>query len=82
MIKIHYCQHNDLFKLKQISLRGGTTIKEFIKDILKLEGKIHAGVYGKLKDESYIIQDMDRIEIYEAIIADPKIKRKSRANGN
>ena len=50
-------------------------------NILKLEGEIHAGVYGKLKEESYIIQNMDRIEIYEAIIADPKIKRKSRANG-
>ena len=82
MIKIHYCQHNDLYNLKQTSLRKGTTLKEFINDILKLKGKIHAGVYGKLKDGSYIIQNMDRIEIYEAIIADPKIKRKSRANGN
>ena len=82
MIKIQYCQYDDLYNLKQISLREGTTIREFIKDILKLEGELHAGVYGKLKDESYIIQNMDRIEIYEAIIADPKIKRKSRANGN
>ena len=82
MIKIHYCQYNDLYNLKQISLRDGTTIKEFKKDILKLKGEIHVGVYGKLRDESYIIQNMDRIEIYEAIIADPKIKRKSRANGN
>ena len=82
MIKIHYCQYNDLYNIKQTSLREGTTMREFIKDILKLEGKIHAGVYGKLKDESYIIQNMDRIEIYEAIIADPKIKRKSRAHGN
>ena len=80
MIKIHYCQHNDLYNLKQIRLREGTTIKEFTMNILKLEGEIHAGVYGKLKEESYIIQNMDRIEIYEAIIADPKIKRKSRAN--
>ncbi len=82
MIKIHYCQYNDLYNLKQTNLREGTTIKEFTKDILKLKGEIHTGVYGKLKDESYIIQNMDRIEIYEAIIADPKIKRKSRANGN
>ncbi|MGA0277410.1 MAG: RnfH family protein [Candidatus Kariarchaeum pelagius] len=82
MIKIHYCQHNDLYNLKQINLREGTTIKEFIKDILKLEGIIHVGVYGKLKEESYIIQNKDRIEIYEVIIADPKIKRKSRANGS
>ena len=82
MIKIQYCRYDDLYNLKQISLREGTTIREFIKDILKLEGELHAGVYGKLKDESYIIQSKDRIEIYEAIIADPKIKRKSRANGN
>ena len=82
MIKIQYCQYDDLYNLKQISLREGTTIREFIKDILKLEGELHAGVYGKLKDESYIIQSKDRIEIYEAIIADPKIKRKSRAYGN
>ena len=82
MIKICYCQHNDLYNLKQINIIEGTTIKEFIKDILKLEGEIHVGVYGKLKDDSYIIQNKDRIEIYEVIIADPKIKRKSRANGN
>ena len=82
MIKIIYCQSNDSYNLKQLSLSEGTTIEEFTKHKLKLEGNVHVGVYGKLRDKSYIIQNMDRIEIYEAIIADPKIKRKSRAHGN
>jgi putative ubiquitin-RnfH superfamily antitoxin RatB of RatAB toxin-antitoxin module len=82
MIRIHYCQYNDLYNLKQISLKEGTTIEDFSKHILKLEGDIHIGVYGKLKDKGYIIQNNDRIEIYEAIIADPKIKRKRKAYDN
>jgi len=37
-------------------------------------------VYGKLKDMTYIIKNNDRIEIYEKVLVDPKIKRKKRAS--
>ena len=37
-------------------------------------------MYGKLVKDTYIIKDKDRVEIYEKIIADPKINRKKRAS--
>ncbi len=36
------------------------------------------GVYGKLKELTYTLQDKDRVEFYEDILADPKINRRNR----
>ena len=41
--------------------------------------KHNIGVFGKIKKYSYKLCDNDRIEIYEKITANPKIKRKLRA---
>ena len=38
------------------------------------------GIYGKLVTDNYILKDKDRVEIYEPIIIDPKIKRKKLAD--
>ena len=51
-----------------------------MSDILRLDYETQVGVYGKLVSGSYIIQNNDRIELYERVIADPKINRKQRAN--
>ena len=34
---------------------------------------------GKIQQLSYTLQDKDRVEFYEDIVADPKINRKKRA---
>ena len=41
--------------------------------------EISIGVYGKIQDPSYIIKPNDRLELYNDIIADPKIRRKNLA---
>ncbi|WP_423681689.1 MULTISPECIES: RnfH family protein [unclassified Undibacterium] len=37
------------------------------------------GVYGKLKDESAILHEGDRVEIYRPLLADPMEARRRRA---
>ena len=79
MINIFYCNFNDNYKLKSVSVKKGTTIDVLANNILKLDCNFKVGVYGKLVTGSYIIQNNDRIEFYERVIADPKIRRKKRA---
>ena len=79
-IKVFYCipSHSDEIRSKNI--QSGTNIRVFLRDILGYEVETPVGVYGKLVEDTYIIKDKDRIEIYEKIIADPKINRKKRAS--
>tara|TARA_Y100001936_G_scaffold61624_1_gene60619 strand:- start:2724 stop:2981 length:258 start_codon:yes stop_codon:yes gene_type:complete len=79
-IKVYYCFPDDNYKINSINIETDTNIGDFIHDILGLDKETAVGVYGKLKDVSYIIKENDRIEIYEKILADPKIKRKKRAS--
>ena len=82
-IKVFYCipSHSDEVKsINSINIESGTSIHVFLRDILEYEVETPIGVYGKLVKDTYIIKDKDRIEIYEKIIADPKINRKKRAS--
>ena len=79
-IKVHYCFPDDDYEINSINIESGTNIGNFIHDVLGLDKETPVGVYGKLKEVTYIIKDNDRIEIYEKILADPKIKRKKRAS--
>ena len=80
IIKVFYCAPDDFYLVKSINIESGTSISKFLKDILGYEIETPVGVYGKLVDNTYIIKDKDRIEIYEKTIADPKINRKRRAS--
>ena len=80
MIKVFYCCASDSYKVKSADIESGTTICEFLRDMLGYEVETPVGVYGKLVNNCYIIKDKDRIEIYEKITADPKIKREKRAS--
>ena len=42
-------------------------------------GKNKIGVYGKLVKADTVLRQNDRVEIYRALIADPKAVRKRRA---
>ena len=79
-IKVFYYIPSHSDEIKSINIESGTSISVFIRDILGYEVETPVGVYGKLVKDTYIIKDKDRIEIYEKIIADPKINRKKRAS--
>ena len=62
-----------------LKVNEGTTIQMLITNILKKDiNGCKVGVYGKLKELTYTLQNKDRVEFYEDIVADPKIKRKNR----
>ncbi len=70
----------------ELHLKPGVTLKQAIEssDILERFPEIDleknkVGVFGKLKKLNQILEDRDRVEIYRALIADPKEVRRSRA---
>ena len=80
MIDIEIINDNKDYKSQYLSLEKGTTIQELVNNILNLDIKNYKiGVYGKIQQLSYTLQDKDRVEFYEDIVADPKIKREKRA---
>ena len=79
-IEVFYCIPSHSDEVESINIKSGTNIRVFIRDILEYEVETPVGVYGKLVRDTYIIKDKDRIEIYEKIIADPKVNRKKRAS--
>ena len=79
MIDIEIVNNKD-YKSQYLTLEKGTTIQELVNNILNLDIKNYKiGVYGKIQQLSYTLQDKDRVEFYEDIVADPKIKREKRA---
>ena len=80
MIDIEIINNNKDYKSQNLTLEKGTTIQELVNNILNLDVKHYKiGVYGKIQQLSYTLRDKDRVEFYEDIIADPKIKREKRA---
>ena len=80
MIDIEIINNNKDYKSQNLTLEKGTTIQELVNNILNLDIKNYKiGVYGKILPLSYTLQDKDRVEFYEDILADPKIKREKRA---
>lgn len=69
-----------------LTLAAGTTLKQAVEasglpakypDIDLVKGKF--GIYSKLSKPDAVLRDRDRVEIYRALIADPKEVRKQRA---
>ena len=80
MINIEIIGINNDYKTKHLSIRQGTTVSELDKDILDIDTKyFNVGVFDKLKELTYTLQDKDRVEFYENMVANPKIKRINRA---
>jgi putative ubiquitin-RnfH superfamily antitoxin RatB of RatAB toxin-antitoxin module len=64
----------------------GATVQEaiFQSNVLKEIADIdltfcRVGIYGKLKTLDTVLRQRDRVEIYRALIADPKEARRRRA---
>ena len=70
----------------RLRVKNGTTVGEAIKRSGMLEqfpeidlvlNKV--GIFGKLARTDTMLRDRDRVEIYRALIADPKEARRRRA---
>ena len=73
----------------QLEVKSGTTIGEAIKQSGILQqfpeidlGLNKVGIFGKLARTDTLLRDRDRLEIYRALIADPKEARRRRAQAN
>ena len=68
-----------------LSVPPGTTVSDAIalsriaERCGELEIATHAGIYGRVVAPETILTDGDRVEIYRALIADPKQARRRRA---
>ena len=79
MINITVCNLKSKNKTEQLFIKENTTISSLLSEILNISHEVDVGVFGKLMDKSYTLKDNDRVEFYERILIDPKIRRKSRA---
>ena len=79
MINIFVCDLKSKNKIQQLIIEKNTTISMLLNEVLKVSHDIDVGIFGKLMDKSYTLKDNDRVEFYERIIIDPKIKRMNRA---
>lgn len=71
----------------RLRVKSGTTVGEAIKQSGVLEqypeidlGLNKVGIFGKLARTDTLLSDRDRVEIYRALIADPKEARRRRAH--
>jgi uncharacterized protein len=69
----------------RLRVKSGTTVGKAIKQSGILEkfpeidlGLNKVGIFGKLAKTEMILRDRDRVEIYRALIADPKETRRRR----
>ena len=73
--------------LRELGMRTGATIADAIS-CSGLEAYVPAdelaacrvGIWGKLKAPETPLQDLDRVEIYRPLLADPKDARRRRAD--
>ena len=79
MINIYICDYKSSNKVKHMVIETGTTISMLLHQILGISNDTNVGVFGKLMDKSYTLQDNERVEFYEEILINPKIRRKNRA---
>lgn len=70
----------------RMQVKSGTTVGEAINQsgILKQFPEINlglnkVGIFGKLASKDTVLSNRDRVEIYRALIADPKEARRRRA---
>ena len=83
---IIYFPVNKHVSSKRKIVKSGTTLKEFLddikfKDLNSMEG-VSFGVFGKIRDLDYNLQEFDRVEVLHNASVDPKKSRSLRAKKN
>lgn len=85
-IKVEVCYAlRERQELVTVKLAPGSTVGQAIEASGLLSkypeidlGKNKVGVFGKLSKVETPLRDLDRVEIYRPLIADPKLVRKQR----
>jgi putative ubiquitin-RnfH superfamily antitoxin RatB of RatAB toxin-antitoxin module len=84
-VQLCYARPDRQFLL-DLTVAPGTTILQVIErsGIVQQAPEIdvsvmRVGIYGKLKALDTVLREHDRVEIYRALIADPKETRRRRA---
>ncbi|MFV0543879.1 MAG: RnfH family protein [Marinicella pacifica] len=76
-------------KLIELAVKPGTTIEQAIEqsgimiqypEIDLSDNKV--GIFSQVKPLDYVLKSGDRVEIYRPLIADPKAKRREKAEQN
>lgn len=74
-------------KVARVALEEGATLRQAVERSgllsaypeIDIDAGNKTGIWGKLAKADAILRDRDRVEIYRALIADPKEVRKQRA---
>lgn len=72
----------------ELTLPAGSTVAQAIEASglrerypeLEIDGRNKVGIFAKLTKLDASLRDLDRVEIYRPLIADPKAVRKKRAD--
>ena len=74
--------------IEVVLLEVGSTVSDALKAsklLARFPGldlsKNHVGIFGKQTKLEAVLREGDRVEIYRALIADPKEERRKRAGG-
>jgi uncharacterized protein len=84
-VQVCYASAHGQF-VRELSVSPGTTLQAAVEQSgLLLEvpeidlTAARVGIYGKLKMLDTVLRELDRIEIYRPLVADPKESRRKRA---
>lgn len=84
-VQVCYAKPDFVF-LRELTVPVGATLRDAIQqsELLETVPEVdlmlcRVGIHGKLKTLETVLRDHDRVEIYRALIADPKDARRRRA---
>lgn len=84
-VQVCYAKPDAQF-LRDLDVPAGATLREAIErsGVLQQHREIdlavnRVGIFGKARELDAVLREHDRVEIYRALIADPKESRRKRA---
>lgn len=84
-ITLAYSSEQELW-LKNFKIEVGTSCGQFLQNVqqiadfpIEINADLALGVFSKRVDNSYILQDGDRLEIYRPLLLTPAQARQLRA---
>ena len=64
---------------RALQLPQGATLAQALKaQALTLQGQQACGVWGRVKPLDHVLQNGDRVELYQPLKVDPKVARRER----
>lgn len=87
LLRVQVCYATPLREiLRELTVEQGATIEQAIvqsgilTDVAGIDLALQpVGVFGKKRPLDTVLRDRDRVEIYRALVADPKDSRRRRA---